>query len=210
MVKDKKEQARALTPAEKKRLARFESIAQELAAQGYNRTDLTVGLVKANVFVIVISLPMMGLGLWLYYLKNGFAGIRFSGIWMLPAVLVLTAVHELVHGLGWSLYTPNRLRDMEFGFMKQYLTPYCACGAPLSKREYIVGALAPLVIVGVIPAVLGILFGSFFWTMMGLIMILAAGGDMLIVKNILAYKTDSKDILYMDHPTQAGGVIFEK
>ena len=62
MVKDKKEQARALTPAEKKRLARFESIAQELAAQGYNRTDLTVGLVKANVFVIVISLPMMGLG----------------------------------------------------------------------------------------------------------------------------------------------------
>ena len=210
MVKDKKEQARALTPAEKKRLARFESIAQELAAQGYNRTDLTVGLVKANVFVIVISLPMMGLGLWLYYLKNGFAGIRFSGIWMLPAVLVLTAVHELVHGLGWSLFTPRGLRDMEFGFIVQYLTPYCACGAPLGKGQYIFGALAPLFVVGVIPAALGILCGSFFWLIMGLVMILAAGGDMIIVKNILSHKTRAEKVLYMDHPTQAGGVIFEK
>lgn len=210
MVKDKKEQARALTPAEEKRLERFEAAAAQLAAQGYTRTDLTVGIVSANVFAAVLTLPVIGLGLWLFYLKNGFSGVRFSSIWMLPALIVLTVVHELVHGLGWSLYTPNRLRDMEFGFIKQYLTPYCACGAPLGRKEYIVGALAPLVIVGVIPAVLGILFGSFFWTMMGLIMILAAGGDMLIVKNILAYKTDAKDILYMDHPTQAGGVIFEK
>ena len=62
----------------------------------------------------------------------------------------------------------------------------------------------------VLVAAAGILWGSFFWTLTGLVMILGAGGDMIIVKNILAYKTEAKDILYMDHPTQAGGVIFER
>ena len=210
MVKDKKEQTRKLTPAEEKRLARFEAAAKELSARGYKRTDLTVGIVKANVFAIALSLPVIGLGLWLYYLKNGFSGGRFSGIWTLPLLIALTVAHELIHGLGWSLYTPNGFRDMEFGVIWQYLTPYCACCAPLGKGQYIVGALAPLVIVGVTPAAAGILWGSFFWTLTGLVMILGAGGDMIIVKNILAYKTEAKDILYMDHPTQAGGVIFER
>ena len=210
MVKDRKEQTRKLTPAEEKRLARFEAAAEELSARGYKRTDLTVGIVKANAFAIALSLPVIGLGLWLYYLKNGFSGGRFSGIWTLPLLIGLTVAHELIHGLGWSLYTPNGFRDMEFGVIWQYLTPYCACCAPLGKGQYIVGALAPLVIVGVIPAAAGILFGSFLWTLTGLVMILGAGGDMIIVKNILAYKTGSEDVLYMDHPTQAGGVIFER
>ena len=32
----------------------------------------------------------------------------------------------------------------------------------------------------------------------------------MIVLNVLKYKSDAKDIVYIDHPTQAGGVIFER
>ena len=38
----------------------------------------------------------------------------------------------------------------------------------------------------------------------------SAAGDILIIWNILRYKSNAKDIVYIDHPTQAGGVIFEK
>ena len=46
--------------------------------------------------------------------------------------------------------------------------------------------------------------------LMGLLMIDIATGDILIIRKILAYKTSAKDVVYMDHPTDAGGVIFER
>ena len=46
--------------------------------------------------------------------------------------------------------------------------------------------------------------------MMGVIMTASAAGDILIVLKILRYKSRAKDVVYMDHPTEAGGVIFER
>ena len=46
--------------------------------------------------------------------------------------------------------------------------------------------------------------------LIGIVMVLSAGGDIMIVMNIMKYKSRSEDVLYLDHPTQAGGVIFEK
>ena len=37
-----------------------------------------------------------------------------------------------------------------------------------------------------------------------------AAGDIMIVWNILRYRSGARDVLYVDHPTQGGGVIFEK
>ena len=43
-------------------------------------------------------------------------------------------------------------------------------------------------------------------------MILSAGGDIMIVMKVLAYKSQSssEEILIYDHPTQAGSVVFER
>ena len=214
MVKDKKEQERPLSPAEERRLAGFEAAAAELAARGYRRTDLTVGIAKANLIAVLLTIPVFAAGLWLFFSVNGFENVRvFSGyslVLFLGGTALLTVVHELVHGLVWSFFTPRHFKDVEFGIMIQYVTPYCACTAPLKKGPYIAGALAPLFAVGVLPAAIAILIGSFPLLMLGLVMILAAAGDMMIVKNILAHRSVAREILYMDHPTQAGGVIFEK
>ena len=214
MVKDKKEQARTLSSAEEKRLAGFEATAAELADRGYRRTDLTVGIVKANLFAVLLTVPVFVAGLWLFFSVNDIETVQFfSGntlLVFLGGAALLTVVHELVHGLVWSFFTPRHFKDVEFGVMMQYVTPYCACTAPLKKGPYIAGALAPLFAVGVLPAAVAILTGSFPLLMLGLVMILAAAGDMMIVKNILTHKSGARETLYMDHPTQAGGVIFER
>jgi hypothetical protein len=108
------------------------------------------------------------------------------------------------------MFTEHHFGDVEFGFMKEYLTPYCTCKCPLSKGKYIIGALMPLIILGIIPMAVGIAAGSMLLLLIGIIMVLSAGGDIMIVMNIMKYKSRSEDVLYLDHPTQAGGVIFEK
>ncbi len=45
---------------------------------------------------------------------------------------------------------------------------------------------------------------------MGIIMTVSAAGDIMIVWFLLTYRSRAETVVYMDHPTQAGGVIFEK
>ena len=216
MKKDKafeQEKRRTLTPAEEKRLRRFEALCAEMERKGYRKCGLTVGIVRANVLTMVMAVPICAAAVLLFRRLNPASPWSLSGkqmiLWLL-GLLVLTAVHEGIHGLTWSLFTPNGLRDIEFGFMKQYLTPYCTCTVPLSKGQYIFGALMPLVVLGLLPMLAGILLGSLPMLLMGIIMADAAGGDILIVWKILRYRSGAKDVVYIDHPTQAGGVIFEK
>ena len=211
--RDEREKARALTPAEQKRLEEFEALAAHMIEEGYSRVELTVGIVKANVFAVVLLIPLFIVGYGLFLLRNRTFGGGFTPLSMLllaVAFLALVVVHELIHGIGWALFAEHGFKDIEFGFMKQYLTPYCACLVPLTKGQYIFGALLPCVTLGVIPMIVAILVGSLPLLFLGIIMTDSAAGDILIVWKILRYRSQAKEIVYMDHPTQAGGVIFER
>ena len=210
---DQREKGRALTPAEQKRLDKFEALSAQMIEQGYRRVELTVSIVKANVFAIVLLIPLFIIGFGLFILRNR----TFSGsvtpatmLLLLLAFLALIVIHELIHGAGWAIFAEHGFRDIEFGFMKQYLTPYCTCLVPLTKGQYIFGALLPCVLLGVVPMIAAILLGSLPLLFLGIVMTDSAAGDMLIVWKILRYGSGGKQIVYMDHPTQAGGVIFEK
>ena len=210
---DNKEKARELTPAEQRRLAAFEELAAEMMRQGYRRTELTISIVKANVFAVVLLIPLFVIGYGLFLLKNNGIGEAFGSgrmVLFLPVLLVLIVVHELIHGASWAIFSEHHFKDIDFGFMKQYLTPYCTCSVPLTKGQYIFGALMPGVLLGVVPMIAGILTGSHFLLLLGIIMTDSAAGDIQIVWNILRYRSTAENIVYIDHPTQGGGVIFEK
>ena len=211
--RDEKEKSRELSPAEERRLQRFEELSDHLIQQGCRRVELTVTIVKANVFAVVLLIPLLIVGIGLFFLLNhdlsGGLGMM-NPILFLALLFALIVVHELIHGLSWSLFAKHHWKDIEFGFMKQYLTPYCTCGVPLKKGAYIFGALMPLVLLGILPMIAGILTGAFGVLLMGIIMADSAAGDILIVWKILRYRSEAETIVYIDHPTQAGGVIFEK
>lgn len=209
---DEREKARRLSPAEERRLQAFEELSAAMLEQGYRRVELTVGIVKANLFAVVLLIPLLIAGVGLFLVKNrqlgGFEGAGTA--LLLVALLALVVVHELIHGLSWAVFSEHHWKDIEFGFMKQYLTPYCTCKVPLTKGQYIFGALMPLLVLGILPMIAGILAGSLPVLMLGIIMADSAAGDILIVWKILRYKSAADSIVYIDHPTQAGGVIFEK
>lgn len=209
------EKNRKLSEKEQRRLAAFEATCERYLQQGYKRTDLTIGIVKANLVTLLIAIPVVVLGVLLFMWKNSTAA-HFPdpqrAILLLVLIVVLIVVHELIHGITWSMFTERHFKDIEFDFMKEYFTPYCTCLVPLSKKHYILGALMPGILLGLVPTALGILLGSplLFW--IGIVMLLSAGGDLMIVMKLLAFKkqNESTEVLIYDHPTQAGSVIFEK
>ncbi|MBR0200548.1 MAG: DUF3267 domain-containing protein [Oscillospiraceae bacterium] len=211
--RDEKEKSRELTPAEEKRLLRFEELSDRLIGQGYRRVELTVSIVKANIFAVVLLIPLLIAGGGLFFLRNhsmsGGLG-KMNPLLFAALFFAMIVVHELIHGLSWSLFAENRWKDIEFGFMKQYLTPYCTCAVPLGKGAYIFGALMPLVLLGILPMIVGILADNLGLLLLGVILADAAAGDILIVWKILRYRSEAGTVVYIDHPTQAGGVIFEK
>ena len=211
----KEEKDRKLSAKEQKRLEVFEETCERLSQQGYRMSNLTVGIVKANIIVLLLTIPVVAIGVFLFTLKNPISLLKPTtqgSLLFIVLFFVLVVVHELIHGLTWSLYTEHHFKDIEFGFMKEFLTPYCTCTVPLSKRPYIMGALMPCILLGILPTTIGILWGVSLLFWIGIVMTLSAGGDLMIVMKVLAFKSQSKseEILVYDHPTQAGSVIFEK
>lgn len=214
MAVDKKESERKLSEAEAKRLARYEETSRELAEQGYTRNELTVGIVKANVYAMAFGLPVVAACFLLFLFCNrdrGITDFMDGGFFLsLAVVIVLVVVHELIHGITWSLFAPNHFADIEFGFMVEYLTPYCTCTRPLPKGGYIAGALAPLVALGLIPMAVSMATGSFSLFFIGAVMTISAGGDVMIVHLLLKHGKPLPEQLVYDHPTQAGCTVFER
>ena len=210
---DEKEKSRKLTPAEQRRVKNLERLTEEMTAKGYTKVDLTVGIIKANIFAIVLMIPLLVIGVGLYRLRNNENSISWgmgSFAIFMAVLLVLVVVHELIHGVTWSFFTPHHFKDIEFGFMKEYLTPYCTCNVPLTKWQHLCGTLMPLILLGIVPMIIGILTGNFGMLLMGVVMADAAGGDIMIAWKILTHKSNAKESVYIDHPTQAGIVVFER
>ena len=211
----KEEKDRKLSAKEQKRLAVFGETCERFSQTGYKKTDLTISIVKANLFVFLLAIPVVAISVLLFAWRNPISLLTptpHGSLLFIVLFFVLIVAHELIHGLTWSIYAEHHFKDIEFGFMKEYLTPYCTCTTPLLKSHYVLGALMPCIVLGIIPTAIGILLGSHLLFWIGIVMILSAGGDIMIVWKVLAFKKqdESNELLIYDHPTQAGSVIFEK
>lgn len=207
---------RKLTKAEEKRKRIYEEEKQKLIEAGYTEKDLTISVVYANVMAFVLGLPII-IVLGVLFFNNNFNSSRESFTFtmsecviFLVVLAVLIVVHELIHGAFWAIFAKNHLKSIEFGFMVQYLTPYCCCKEVLTRGQYIIGGIMPTVLLGVVPAVVAIFSGSSLLFAIGCLMILAGGGDLTILLKILMYRSKKEEILYMDHPYECGLVVFER
>ena len=68
----------------------------------------------------------------------------------------------------------------------------------------------PLLVLGVIPMLVGVAIGNLNVLTIGILMADAAAGDILIIHRVMGYKSDTREQLYMDYPTEAGCVVFKR
>ena len=158
-----------------------------------------VGVLPGLVALVVVDGLVWGWGA----LGDGF-GALISPLWRFLLLFVGgVLVHEGLHGIAWRLAgaAPGSVR---LGFQVQTLTPYAHSSAPMTARAYRIGAATPGIVLGIVPAVIGLVLGvgAVFW--FGLLFTLAAGGDALI---LWLLRGVSGRRLVEDHPSKPGCLV---
>ena len=205
-----------MTKDEKIRIDNFNRVSKELFEKGYEEIKVGMGVLKANIMAVLIFVPIMYL-IFKFYVKlysiDDFIDFVLDikkFMFFIITSMVFIVIHELLHGLTWSLFTENGFKDVAFGFMWKYLTPYCSCKVPMKKGQYVLGLLMPLIILGIVPTIIGLAMGSVFLTALGAFYIFAAGGDIIMAFLILSRDLKGKEVLLFDNPTEMGVSFFEK
>ena len=207
---------RKLTPAEQKRKEQLALVCEEMERQGYRKTDLTIGVVKANLLALIVMLPFAVLSgavvLSSYSLRSMIESPITSLVllFLFPALLLLTAVHEGIHALTWAMFAKDHWKSIRFGVIWKALTPYCTCLRPVKRGQYILGAAMPTLVLGIGLTTAAALTGSFSVFILAIAMIFSGGGDFTIILKILLHRQCGKEAVYYDHPYECGVVVFEK
>lgn len=210
-----------LTEAELKRQAAFDEKEKKLIEKGYKRQNIVISVVTANLLGLLLTLPFVAAIVGGYILRNGIPEkpavldenpplyfLMIIGI--IVAMIILTVVHEKIHGCFWSIGAENGAKDIEFGFQKETLTPYCTCASPLSKSNYIIGSMMPMTILGVGLGIVSIFTNFLPLLVVAVFQTIGGAGDILISCMLLFRKTKGKNVVLLDHPTKIGLVAFEK
>jgi hypothetical protein len=169
--------------------------------------DLSISLVRANVYTLAVSLPLVGLMLFAYLALYPPATLALS----LPSTLLFLVVlvagilaHEAIHGLGWAVFGGIPLQRIRFGFQASTLTPYAHALDPMPAGAYRLGALLPALALGALPFLIGAIVGSASLALFGMIFVFAAGGDLLVLWLIRGVAPRA---LVLDHPRRAGCIV---
>lgn len=204
---------RKLTPQEQKRKETFDKVCEDLAKEGYVKTDLTVSIVTANLLAVLVMAPFMLLALGVFYMTVASYDVTLTvwqGIFMFTVMIVLIVLHELIHGLTWGYFAKKHFQSIDFGVIWSMLTPYCTCEEPLKRWQYILGAMMPTLVIGIGLTGYACMSHSIFWLLLSELMIISGGGDFLIIYKILLHRSKGKQVYYYDHPYECGLVVFEK
>ena len=176
--------------------------------EGFEPQKKTISMLSANLLAIALFVvvgALLGIPYLYFYGADELASWNTIFPWFLLLLLVGIVVHELVHGITWLLFTHKGFNHLSFGFLPGGV--YCHIDVPMPKRQYVIGALMPLLLVGIVPTLVAFCVGSLLWLLLGIVFIVSAAGDMMIV---WAIRNEPTDVLVYDHPSEAGCYVYHK
>jgi hypothetical protein len=183
---------------------------------GYLKEKRTINVLLANIYSVLIFIFAAILLSIVYYLiwneddlfdksRKSFKNLGFfSFLFMLIIGIIL---HELLHGIVFSIYAKKGYKSVKFGVLWKVLTPYCHCKEPLKVREFIIAALTPTVALGLVPSVISMFIGNIELLLFGILFFAAGAGDLMLVSSILREKESA---LIYDLPDEIGYDLYRK
>ena len=201
-----------MTKDEQKRTEIFNAESSKLISEGYVSKDLLISGAKANVVGTLFGLaPIIPFAIWFliaYGVFNPFEQI-YDSVTVIIALLISIPVHELIHGITWSIFARKHFKSIAFGVAWKSFTPYCSCKEALKRGHYTIGVVMPGIVLGIIPLIISCIIGSASLFVYGMFMTITAGGDLIIYSMILREKKSEQEF-FLDHLTKIGLVKFEK
>ena len=188
----------------------YEDLVAEKEKEGFEARLEKISVFGANVFGILVMLIMAAISYPLFVVVNGSDSLDPDRIFGFPGhvglllFLLLYAVsifvHEFIHGFFWHFPCKKKWGSIDFGFNPKNITPYCHCCEALSVPVYFWGAIAPTLILGVLPIIIGIFSGILFLVTLGVVGVVGGCGDILVIWTLRKHK----DCQLFDHPYEVG------
>lgn len=191
----------------------YEKLDLEMQELGYSKQEGTISVYVANMMSFVTAGPFALMLILCYIAFNGLSVLLPDNliffVLLIVTFIICTIVHEILHGITWAIFCKNNFKSINFGIMsaKELFTPYCHCKEILNSVHYILGCLAPFIILGIVPGIISIIINNPFLMWLSAFNILSAGGDTTI--SIMILKDNTKDKI-MDHPNECGYIAYKK
>ncbi|WP_340105572.1 metalloprotease family protein [Rhodohalobacter sp. 8-1] len=106
-----------------------------------------------------------------------------------------------------SFFLPSRFKGVKFGFDDQHGIPFVHIKEPISVPGFRIGAIMPLIILGLIPIGFGMTYGIISLTAFGVLFTISASGDLLLIARTKGIPADKK---LKDMPDRIGFEIVEQ
>lgn len=188
---------------------RIEAANEVNKQDGYKIEKRVIDIVAASKWALAIiglSVPLLGVPFYLIW--KPVLAITWQGALLFSLLFIAgVAMHELIHGIFFGLFAKSGFSSVRFGFMREYLTPYCHCSEPLKVKHYSLAALMPALLLGLLPMVVAFFVGSLFWLLFGIVFLSAASGDLMVVWML---RKETPDTLVQDHVSEPGCWVYKK
>jgi hypothetical protein len=160
---------------------------ENFSPENYEQIEKIPNGILANVsgvLLLIVLVPLFGV---LYYKIWGDFGIVFNFnmpimvrifnfIVLISIFFAFLFLHETIHGIFWSKYT-----DVKIGIILKSLYRFLYCNEPIKTGHYTNGLIMPSIILGIIPLIIGMIFGSIFVYGFGLLFIIVGADDFYII-----------------------------
>lgn len=196
-----------LTAVRRRRIQNFNSVREELLGEGYNNEkNYVVSFFKANMMALATAPVFMAcFVLYLVIHRGNIAYTRLNIAFYLSLIAGVFG-HELIHGITWAVLCKKKWRSIGFGMDLKTYTPYCHCKETLTFTKYVLGSVMPTMVLGVLPYFIGLMLGNYYFSLFGMVFMIAGGGDAYILWLI----RKEKNALIIDHPYLVGCVALNK
>jgi hypothetical protein len=172
-------------------------------------TEYTVSMGKVNGIAFLMVVPILIVYLLPFLLIWDFETLKIGYKAFLKSIIIILVfgiiIHELLHGITWAIFVKGGFRQLKFGINWRYLAPYAHFKKPLKVKIYLAGALMPLIVLGIIPALGGIILGNGFYLLFGIFFTWAAAGDILASIRLFQLPMNK---MVQDHPDKLGFIIY--
>ncbi|MBR5973751.1 MAG: DUF3267 domain-containing protein [Clostridiales bacterium] len=192
----------------------YEELVAEMDQKGMEARLEKISIVTANVFGVLVFFIVGAISFALFYLIHGrealgnYMGVEGSAKLLLFVVVyaVTIFVHEFIHGFFWHFPCEGKWKSIDFGFNPKCITPYCHCREALNLKQYLWGALAPTVFLGIVPIIVGLVIADAFVLLIGVVGVVGGCGDLMVIWTLRKHK----DCMLFDHPYEVGYAYFVK
>ena len=154
----------------------------------YSLNMTTLNILAIILFIIVGSLVFM-------IERHDNYSVTISPINFFILMIIWLIIHEILHGIGFSIFKEVKLSNITFGMYLEKGVFYCMCKQNISKKVILTSLLFPITIIGFITLIIGMIINNYELVFLSILNIVSSIGD--IVMTIYFLKCPN-DIIYLD------------